>query len=193
MRQRCEANHTLRDTICAETEPMNWMHATAIAASLLGAAGLASAQACPTGSLRVSSGKPATPNDGSGTLQSFIANATVCVARGSERWQEFHAGNGDLIDYKRGPSDRMDPTKKVGTWSVSGLAAQATGTDPRGARAPRDEGPVLVHTYGNTSYSFAVCVPAAEARRTNPGYILSSPTAGTFNDVRILPGQVPCP
>jgi hypothetical protein len=154
--------------------------------SSLVAVGAATAQTCPANTMRVLNGTPAAPNTG-GTLRQFFDNATVCVARGAERWQEFHQVGGDLIDFKRGPNHPVDPTKKVGTWTVSGEA------DPRSARLASDQGPVLVHTYGSTSYSFAVCVPRAEVRRASPTFVLSSPVAGTFENVRILPGQVPCP
>jgi hypothetical protein len=123
---------------------------------------------------------------------SFVRGTTFCVARGNERWQEFHAESGELIDYKLGPGHPVDPTKTVGSWTVTGMQAVVP-TDVRAARPRRDEGGVLTHTYGGTSYTFAVCVPASEARRSNPSFVLSSPTAGTFEKVRILPKQVPCP
>jgi hypothetical protein len=160
-----------------------------LAVCLLAAAGSATAQVCPSGTARVFNGTPSAPNSGAGTFQTFIAGTTVCVARGAERWQEYHAAGGDLIDYKRGPNHPVDPTKKVGTWSITG----AQMLDPRSARPARGEGPVLVHTYGSTSYGFAVCVPMAEMRRSDPSFVLSSPVAGTFQNVRILAGQVPCP
>lgn len=169
--------------------------ATIAALALYSASSVAWAQSCPAGTLRVTSGTPTAPNNGAGNLQSFIRGATVCLARGADRWQEYHGPNGDLIDYKRGPNDPMDPTKKVGTWGVTGVSPAATASpgDPRGARAPRDENATLTHTYGNLTYAFAVCVPAGQARTANPSYVLSSPTGGTFTEVRIVPGQVACP
>jgi hypothetical protein len=42
----------------------------------------------------------------------------------NDRWQEEHitgtTKSGDLYDYKKGPSDKVDPRVKVGTWSTSG-------------------------------------------------------------------------
>lgn len=154
---------------------------------VLAAAGAATAQTCPANTMRVLNGTPAAPNNGADTFETFITGATVCVSRGAERWQEYHASGGDLIDYKRGRDHPTDPTKKVGTWSVTGLV------NPRSARPARDQGPVLLHTYGSTTYAFAVCVPRSEMRRASPAFVLSSPQAGTFENVRILPGQVPCP
>ena len=33
--------------------------------------------------------------------------------------QEEHHANGELWDYKKGPSDPLDPKKKIGNWSYS--------------------------------------------------------------------------
>lgn len=171
---------------------MNRMHITVVTLGLLAAAGPGWGQECPANTVRVTSGTPATPNNGIGDLMSFVRGTTFCVARGAERWQEFHATSGELIDYKLGPGHPVDPTKTVGTWTVTGMQAVVP-ADVRAARARRVEGGVVTHTYGQTSYSFAVCVPSAEARRANPSFVLVSPTAGTFEKVRILTGQLPCP
>lgn len=131
------------------------------------------AQSCPSGTALVSGGTPEKPKDRGGNLRTFISGTTICMTRAQDRWQEFHAANSDLIDHKRGPNDRVDPTKKVGTWSVSG--------------------DVLRHTYGTTTYSFSVCLASQPLPGGGPAYVLSSPTGGTFQNVRILSGQVPCP
>jgi hypothetical protein len=71
-------------------------------------------------------------------LSALFSGKTVCASRGDEQWQEYHAAGGALIDYKRGPSDRTDPTTQVGNWSVSG--------------------DTLTHNYGpGASYQWAVC------------------------------------
>jgi hypothetical protein len=62
---------------------------------------------------------------GAQSLSIALAGNTVCVAKGGERWenQEWHQGGpavGALIDFKKGPTDPIDPTKGVGTWSISG-------------------------------------------------------------------------
>lgn len=51
---------------------------------------------------------------------SALQGKTVCATLGTERWHEFHAPGGNLIAYKKGPSDKVDPSKSVGSWSVSG-------------------------------------------------------------------------
>ena len=61
-----------------------------------------------------------------------------------DRWQEQHHSNFDLIDYKRGPTDKVDPTKKVGTWS---LARNGTATA------------TITYTYeGGSSHTYGVYV-----------------------------------
>jgi hypothetical protein len=56
-------------------------------------------------------------------LLALLGNRTVCAAVGNESWQEFHTGNtnagGPLIDYKKGPNDRVDPSEPVGSWSIA--------------------------------------------------------------------------
>jgi len=55
-------------------------------------------------------------------LTTLIAGNTVCATRGGEQWQEQHRGGplaGALYDYKKGPSDPVDPTKQVGNWSIA--------------------------------------------------------------------------
>lgn len=61
---------------------------------------------------------PATRVTGA-TLNSLIDGNTVCAIRGSEVWQEQHRAGGELWDYKRGPGHPVDPSKQVGTWSIS--------------------------------------------------------------------------
>lgn len=92
---------------------------------------------------------------------------TLCAASGNERWQEQHRPGGQLWDYKKGPSDPVDPTSQVGTWSIAGNN--------------------LVHTYGSTSYSYTV------HRRQGFGanaFTLCGPQ--TF-DVTFLRGITSCP
>ena len=47
------------------------------------------------------------------------AGNTVCAVRNGERWQEQHRSGGQLWDYKQGPTDAVDPTTQVGTWSTA--------------------------------------------------------------------------
>lgn len=133
------------------------------------ASGSVFAQTCPGGTTRITGGTVANPN-GPGNFQNFVSGVTFCAARGNDRWQEFHAANGDLIDWKRG-TNPIDPTEKVGTWSAT-----------NGANA------VVTHTYGGTPYVWAVCRVG-----TSSSYTLVSNTAGTITGATIQPGQGACP
>jgi hypothetical protein len=56
-------------------------------------------------------------------LTTLLQGNTVCVPVATQPTmtsQEFHQAGGALIDYKRGPSDPVDPTKIVGTWAITG-------------------------------------------------------------------------
>ncbi len=123
------------------------------------------AQSCPGGTTRVTSGTPADGGTAGGNFSGFISNALICATRGSDRWQEWHGGSSQLWDYKLGASSTMDPSKQVGTWSsANGSSATVT------------------HTYGGTSYVWAIC-------RTNSSapydYTMVSLTGGTITGVKI--------
>jgi len=53
------------------------------------------------------------------TLTTTLSGYTVCAINGGDKWQEYHAANSDLIDYKMGPGHAVDPSEKVGTWSAT--------------------------------------------------------------------------
>ncbi|MBN8441170.1 MAG: hypothetical protein J0M28_05620 [Thauera sp.] len=61
---------------------------------------------------------------------------TLCTARDGDSWQEFHEPGGRLIDYKMGPTHKVDPTKQVGTWTTRGNN--------------------VVYTFGSSSSSYRV-------------------------------------
>jgi hypothetical protein len=66
-----------------------------------------------------------TNNDSSQDLSNALAGNTICVAKaGGWQNQEYHQASGpvggNLIDYKKGPADPIDPTKAVGVWAISG-------------------------------------------------------------------------
>lgn len=83
----------------------------------------------------------ATQVKGADALRAVLQGNTVCVARGNERWQEYHQAGGALIDYKKGPDDKKDLSKQVGVWAVSGSGSRTQ----------------LRHNYGSgKSYSFTV-------------------------------------
>jgi hypothetical protein len=113
----------------------------------------AAAQSCAAGSERVTGGN---------TLRTLLTGKTVCAARASERWQEFHNSTGALVDYKRGPSDVVDPSKTVGSWSATN-GSSAT----------------VSYNYG-TGGSFAYIVCAVPT--------VAAPTSYTFVGASTIPG-----
>jgi len=64
-----------------------------------------------------------------GALQTLLNNHMVCVGSplgtAGPPWnnQEFHASGGVLTDYKKGPSDTVDPTTIVGSWAINGTGS----------------------------------------------------------------------
>ena len=52
-------------------------------------------------------------------LTTLVSGNTVCATRGADRWQEQHRAGGQLWDFKKGPSDPVDPTSQVGTWVIA--------------------------------------------------------------------------
>ena len=126
-----------------------------------GCVGQASAQSCPAGTTQVMN------------LQQLVGGNTLCAARGSDRWQEFHSGSasGALIDWKLGAAHPIDPTETVGSWSAS-----------NGANS------LLTHTYGQTSYAWRVC-QAAPGSYT----LVSTNGGGMITGATVRSGQVACP
>lgn len=107
---------------------------------------------------------------GSATLTTLLAGKTICASRGGDRWQEYHQAGGALIDYKKGPTDPVDPTKQVGTWTVTG---NGSGTQVR-------------YNYGQgASYTYKVHTIVQDA-----SYSLCSGTEDLVVSMR--QGQGPC-
>ena len=106
-----------------------------------------------------------------GQMRSQIVGSTVCAARGSDRWQEFHQSGGSLIDYKMGATDKVDPSKAVGTWSIQNVGGGTTAMRYNyGTGGTYD---YVIYPNGGTSYSFC--------------------RAGVELPATVLPGQVKCP
>lgn len=140
----------------------------AVAGVLLLAAAAVSAQSCPAGTSRLNRQD----------IGSQIIGKTMCANSGGDRWQEYHDANGDLVDYKRGPSDRVDPSQKVGTWSYAGFGPNT----------------LLVHTYSpSATYSWAVCGTPGIPPDNRPGapYTLVSSQA-TITGVTVRRDQTSC-
>lgn len=108
-------------------------------------------------------------------ITTAVSSKTVCASiPGGDKWQEYHqtpagAAN-NLIDYKKGPSHAVDPTKPVGTWSTSENGSNS----------------VVTYNYGpGGSYSYKVYLNSGQYTFCGVG---SAPTL----DVTLLSGQVSC-
>lgn len=109
------------------------------------------------------------------TLANLLRCNTVCVpdpaAPANWKWQEFHKAadctrdtgstTGELWDYKEG-TNPMDPSEKVGTWTVSGTASGSR------AQVVHDYGAGQIYRYsvynnGNGTISFCSGAPEITA------------------------------
>ena len=111
-------------------------------------------------------------------LQALLSGKTVCAAVGSERWQEYHQPGGGLVDWKKGPTDPVDPTKQVGTWSVTSVPVGSSSNT-------RD---TVTYNYGTGgSYTYYVCQNAST-------YTFAATAGSTVvAGATLLQGQVACP
>ena len=132
---------------------------------LAGVAGNAVAQVCPVGTTtRVSN------------VQQLVGGNTLCAARGTDSWQEFHQGtsSGALIDFKRGLGHPVDPTETVGSWTATNGANSS-----------------VTHNYlGGTSFSWLVCQDVATPSTFT---LVSTGASGTITGATFRAGQGACP
>lgn len=107
---------------------------------------------------------------GANALKALLGGNTVCVPKvtvATMTWQELHVGTststtGDLVDYKRGPPPRPDPTAKVGTWTVTGSGnGNATVIHNYGSGGTYT---YTVHPIGGAFYEFCNGATVIEAR-----------------------------
>lgn len=85
------------------------MKSLSIAAGLVALAGLSM------------SGLAVAACQGQATAATVLSGRTLCVTKSNgDRFQEFHQAGGALIDWKKGSSDPVDPTKQVGRWRADG-------------------------------------------------------------------------
>jgi hypothetical protein len=115
-------------------------------------------------------------------IKAVIPGKYVCSKQGGAdwKWQELHVGtagvsvSGALIDYKKGPTDKVDPSKTVGNWAISGQG-QGQGNNASivynytafGAAGPYTHS---VHNNGDGTYSFCGSGPEVIATlQSGPG------------------------
>lgn len=110
-------------------------------------------------------------------LRTLLSGKTVCFKPGGATdwtWQEYHTApsGGALVDYKRGSTDPVDPSRQVGTWS-----------------AGNDNNAAVAYSYtGGNSYTFVVCALAG-------GQYSFQGTGGatTVTPASLKTGSGPCP
>lgn len=91
---------------------MKFIILTAIAGMALAGLPAVSMAGCAAPSVRVGTAT---------ALTALLQGNTVCVpvvTQATMDAQELHDASGALVDFKRGPSDRVEPSKQVGTWKV---------------------------------------------------------------------------
>lgn len=105
---------------------------------------------------------------GSG-LRTVLSGKTACKSNGSDwEWQEYHSSSGNLVDWKKGPSDPIDPSTTVGFWLVT------AGTKS-----------TAKYTYGSNVYNYNVW-----HNTSNNTYDFCG--ASTITGVTLKAGQVAC-
>lgn len=126
----------------------------AVAGMTLAALPAASMAACVAPSVRV---------DTTGAMTALLQGNTVClpaVTQPTMEAQELHQPGGVLVDYKRGPTDKADPSTQVGSWTVTG---------GRGVFVTHDYGGGTQYTYsvwanGDGTHSFCSVNPEIRVR-----------------------------
>jgi hypothetical protein len=101
-----------------------------------------------------------------------LIGQTACYpATGPYRNQEFLTG-GNIIDYKKGPTDKVDPTKTVGAYFNN------------------ENSLTMTYTYisGSTPYTYTIWGPTA----ANTYDFCLNGTTPLPGGVRVVSGQVPC-
>jgi hypothetical protein len=87
-----------------------------------------------------------------GDLPKLLKGNTICVANsgGWEKQEEHHSG-GELWDYKMGDHHKIDPRKKLGSWSATTNGADSAVTYKY---ENITTGPYKVYSTGGNSYDF---------------------------------------
>lgn len=76
---------------------------------------------------------PAQCNLSAGQIQALLVGGTyACGAQSRQQWDEFLTGgsSGTIADYKKGPSDKIDPTVIIGTYAITPGNATNNGGNP---------------------------------------------------------------
>lgn len=118
-------------------------------------------------------------------IQTLVAGKYACYGPGAYpnvQWNELHTGtsSGTVTDYKKGPSDPVDPTKAVGTYAITGTNSA-----------------IITYTYsdGGGAYGYNVYANLGTAS-PNPGNYSFCTTGGGVNlpvTVGLTTGNGGCP
>ena len=98
--------------------------------------------------------------DGSSpTLSALLSGNTMCQGSGATiTAQEGHIAGGSLNDYKKGPTDPVDPTAVIGSWAVSGAGPST----------------IVTYTYGTNVFSYNVFLKGGAAGQNGSTYSFCS-------------------
>ena len=114
----------------------------------------------PAASMAACAAPAATRVGAAANLTALLSGMTVCVASTKPgwtwEWQEQHQAPNILVDYKKGLGDPIDPSKPVGTWSITGTAGRSLVTHDYGG------GQIFSYTVwnnGNGTHSFCSANP----------------------------------
>ena len=121
------------------------MKASIAASIILIALGMDKAMACPTTGL-------ASRVD----IEKLLSYRQECATVGSLSWYHLHMRSGfgpnDIQDYKKGPQDKADPSRVVGTYTINGGSSGNPDT--------------ITYDFGSGGSHTYVVTPAAQAPGT---------------------------
>jgi hypothetical protein len=88
-------------------------------------------------------------------IENVVGNSVACYPSSGPPWtnQEYHSGTttsatGNITDYKQGPTNPRDPSKQIGTYSISSTNGLTSGI-----------GTISYNYGGASSYSFRLWGP----------------------------------
>ena len=109
-----------------------------------------------------------------GQIASLLVGNTACYPVASPYTNQEYLSGGNITDYKKGPSDPIDPSKVIGTYVIDS-----------------GQGGEIVYTYtGSPNLSFTYTVWGPVATGEYDFCVGSTPLAG--GPVRIAAGPVAC-
>ncbi len=108
-------------------------------------------------------------------MRNLLSGRYACAVRGNETWDELHQGTSfgpsNVQDYKKGPTDPVDPSEVVGTYTINNGTAGApdsiaynygTGGSYTYVVTPAAQ-TLGVYSFCNTATSVAISVTVAAA------------------------------